>query len=118
MKNGIIVSGNGTKVYYKDDMVHNEGGPAVIYANGAGVEYWIDGKPHKEDGPAFVYSDGRLAYWIEGKFIDAYYPNSICFTSKSRKEALRRLDSKERPYCRKMYLAEINAKWPIEEIMK
>ena len=91
MKNGLIVNRNGAKVYYKDDMVHNE------------------------DGPAIVYPDGSVSYWIEGKFIDAYFKDFGCFEPKSREEALERLDSKERPYCRELYLADIDKMWPIEE---
>ena len=180
MKNGLIVTEKGTKVYYKDDMVHNEDGPAaifksgtigyyiegkrhredgpaviypngitvyyiegkkhredgpaIIYPNGT-VEYWINGKKHREDGPAVIYSSGTVEYYIEDKLhredgpaviypngvavyyinggrVDIYRPKFGCFNPKSRKDALRRLDSKDRPYARELYLADIDKRWP------
>ena len=93
MKNGIVVDKYGNKFHYKDDILHNEDGPAVIYVNGA-LEYWIEGelvdeyrpaiinsddtveyyvkgKPHSEYGPAVIRANGGVEYWIEGKFMDA-----------------------------------------------
>ena len=137
MKNGLIVDGCGTKFYYKDNMLHREDGPAVIHENGTlsyhingkrhredgpaliywtgSVEYYIEDKLHREDGPAIIGLDGTLEYWIEGKLVDEYFKNFGCFKPKSREEALERLDSKERTFTRELYLADIDAKWPIEE---
>ena len=114
MKNGLIVTEKGTKLYYKDDMVHNEDEPAVIYNNGT-VEYRIEGELHRRDGPAVIYSNGTLEYWIEGKFVDEYKPGFGCFYPKSREEALERLDRKERPSTRELYLADIDKIWPVKE---
>ena len=137
MKNGIVINKYGTKFHYKDDKLHREDGPAVIQSTGT-VEYWFEGKLHREDGPAVIYSNGAMSYYIkgklhredgpavihpdddieyhiEGKFIDAYFKDFGCFKPKSREEALERLDRKERPYSREMYLADINKMWPIEE---
>ena len=137
MKNGIVVDKYGTKFHYKDDELHKEDGPAVIYANGiveyriegkrhreegpavvhldAKEEYWIDGKKHRENAPAVIRADCVLEYWINGERVDVYRPDSFCFETNSREEALEWLDSKERPYCREMYLMEINAMWPVKE---
>ena len=117
MKNGIITNEFGTKLHYKDDKLHREDGPAVVYWNGT-VEYWVEGKLHREDGPAIIYSTGDAEYWINGEFMDTYKPGFGCFEPKSREDALERLDSKERPYARELYLADIDAKWPIEEKKK
>ena len=114
MRNYIITDRLGIKFHYKDDILHREDGPAVIHSTGT-VEYWIEGKRHREGGPAIIYADGQLEYWIDGEFIDVYYPKFGCFEPKSREEALERLDSRNRPYCREMYLADIDAKWPVEE---
>ena len=114
MKNGLVINKYGSKIYYKDDKLHREDGPAIVYSDG-GMEYYINDIRHREDGPAIIYADGRLEYWINRKFVDAYYPDFGCFEPKSREEALERLDSRNRPYCREMYLADIDAKWPVEE---
>ena len=114
MRNGIIVDRYGTKIYYKDDVFHREDGPAVIHLDGA-MSYWIDGKRHRKDGPAVIYPTGTLEYWIDGKRLDVYHTRFGCFEPNSREEALERLDSKERPYCRELYLADIDAKWPVKE---
>ena len=114
MKNGIVINRYGTKFYYKDDMFHNEDGPAIIYTNGI-LEYWINDKLHREDGPAVIYPDGEVEYWINDEFKDVYRPGFGCFNPKSREEALERLNSKDRPYCREMYLSDIDKMWPIEE---
>ena len=133
-----VIYSNGDIEYRIEGKLHREDGPAVIYANG-GVEYWIEGKLHREDepaaiyssgtveyyvegelhredGPAVIYPNGTLEYWIDGKFIDSYYADFGCFYPKSRKGALKRLNEKERPYSRELYLADINEKWPVEKI--
>ena len=137
MRNGLVSNTSVTKRYYKDVKLrgedvqeifylngdieyhingkrHREDGPAVIYADGD-IEDCIEGKRHREDGPAVIGLDGTLEYWIEGKFVDEYRPGFGCFEPKSREDALERLDSKERPFTREMYLADINKRWPIEE---
>ena len=136
MKNGLIVDRYGTEIYYKDDLFHREDGPAVIFIDGTVeyyikdklhredgpaviyptgvIEYYIEDMKHREDGPAVIYPNGSLDYYIEGKLVDEYFKDFGCFYPKSREEALERLDSKDRPFTREMYLADINKWWPIE----
>jgi len=65
MKNGPIKSENGVIRYYKDDVLHKEDGPAIIYPNE--YEEWvIDGKTSRKDGPAIIYADGYKEWVVDG----------------------------------------------------
>jgi len=48
MKNGLIVDEDGTEKYYKDNKLHREDGPAVIYKNGT-EEWWLNNVEYPED---------------------------------------------------------------------
>ena len=50
MKNGMITY-NGDKFWYKDNMLHRKNGPAVELKNGNKVWYQ-DGQRHRMNGPA------------------------------------------------------------------
>jgi hypothetical protein len=63
MKNGLIISRNGTKLYYLNDKYHREDGPALEYSDGSRY-YFANGKLHREDGPAIEYPNGNKSYWI------------------------------------------------------
>lgn len=63
MKNGKYTFDDSIR-YYKDDRLHREDGPAIIWSCGD-VEYWVDGFIHHEDGPALVYADGNERWWIQ-----------------------------------------------------
>ena len=56
-KNGrTLVSGN--YIWYKDGVIHREGGPAIEYADGS--KEWIQNDVlHRTDGPACEWSDGN-----------------------------------------------------------
>lgn len=85
---------DGSKRLYKDGVLHNTEGPAVVYTNGA-KEWWIggervqtrgsassfkvvtdengtvyssneNGKLDREDGPAIEYADGSTAWYKNG----------------------------------------------------
>lgn len=48
---------NGDVCYYRNNKLHREDGPAIIFA--AGEQRWyIDGRLHREDGPAIIYANG------------------------------------------------------------
>ncbi len=66
MKNGKRTSSDGTQMWYKDDKLHREDGPAVIYPDG--TQYWckVD-KIHREDGPAIIYPDGSQTWFVDSK---------------------------------------------------
>lgn len=58
----------GTIIWYKDDQVHREDGPAVIKTNG--IEQWYkQGKLHREDGPAIISGNqhGERRWYINGE---------------------------------------------------
>lgn len=65
VKNGWITDKNGHKFHFKDNVLHNEDGPAVIGSNGDKIWY-INGKLHRDDGPAVIYSDGDKVWYNKG----------------------------------------------------
>lgn len=52
-----------TKRFYKNGVLHNENGPAVITTNGA-KHWYINGKLHRDDGPALICPMGSK-YWYK-----------------------------------------------------
>lgn len=55
---------NGNKSWYKNNLWHRDGGPAVISPDG---ELWMkQGKPHRTDGPAKDWKDGGKEWFLEG----------------------------------------------------
>jgi len=59
----------GTLRWYSKGQWHREGGPAIIYTDGA--ESWYrHGEPHREDGPAYIKADGEKAWYLFGKKYD------------------------------------------------
>ncbi len=57
---------SGIFTYKINNIIHREGGPAIIYDDG--TKQWLqNGKRHRLNGPAIEYSDGYRTYWIEGK---------------------------------------------------
>jgi hypothetical protein len=56
---------NKVEYYDKEGQLHNDNGPAVIYANGDKV-YYKHGLIHREDGAAFEGQNGYKAFWLNG----------------------------------------------------
>jgi len=79
MKNGKYIDSDGSQYWYKDDELHREDGPAVIWPNG--TQFWyINGKYHREDGPAIIRPDGTQYWYINDKEIT----NDITIWAKER----------------------------------
>lgn len=59
---------DGSKVWYRGDKIHRDGGPAVEMADG--TRYWYrDGFIHRDAGPAVEYSpNGVVELWVNGVF--------------------------------------------------
>ena len=68
-----VVTDYGSTIYYKDDVIHREDGPAIIDFDG-GRTWMIDGLRHREDGPAVTEPDGTKEWWLHGKLIRAELP--------------------------------------------
>jgi hypothetical protein len=54
-----VVDNYGTIIYYLNDNLHREDGPALEYDNGD-KQYWVNGKLHRLDGPAIEYSSPTM----------------------------------------------------------
>lgn len=52
----------GNQYWYRNGVLHNEDGPAIIQADGR-KEWWINGVRHREDGPAVERPNGTQ-YWF------------------------------------------------------
>ena len=68
MKNGLILDqyGNGTKHWYKNDELHREDGPAIIWEDG--TKLWCqNGQRHRTDGPAIEHYSGDKHWFYEGE---------------------------------------------------
>src|ERR1039457_1987997 len=67
-KNGLIISDQGDKVYYKNGLFHRlDGLPAYEYPDGS-LFYYEEGQLHRVgDLPAEDYADGGKRYYENGK---------------------------------------------------
>ena len=111
MENGLIEYANGDKYWYLNGKLHRVDGPAIEYAGGDKIWY-LNGKRHRVDGPAVERFSGYKEWYLDDDLLDYYYPNFGCFTPKTREEALKRLNSKPRPYSYELYMADINKLFP------
>ena len=63
----IVNYSDGSKMYYKDNVLHRAGKPAIERADGT-WEYHFEGQKHRIDGPA-VYSEyDDEGYYVAGKY--------------------------------------------------
>ena len=62
----IVTDNDGARRWYKDDLLHREGGPAVEEPDGT-RRWYKDGRLHREDGPAIERADGTREWWVDGK---------------------------------------------------
>ena len=53
--------------YYKNNQLHKEDGPALIFQNGD-VEYYLNGLFHNENGPAIIYEYIKIWYYKGVKY--------------------------------------------------
>lgn len=83
MKNGHVIDKDGDHVWYKNNQLHRDGAPAVVYTGDAStVEEWYQhNELHRENGPAITYTDGATEWYarnqlhrIGGPAIHGTYP--------------------------------------------
>ena len=67
MRNGLVVSRDGDRYWYQDDLLHREDGPAIEYSNGD-KEWIVNNEFHRLEGPAIInISDGTTEWYIDGE---------------------------------------------------
>lgn len=66
--NGIkeIHYADGTKVWYKNNLLHREDGPAMEHSNGD-KEWFYEGEPHRSNAPAVERANGAKRWYHYGK---------------------------------------------------
>ena len=65
----MTINSAGNKVWRNSQgQLHNEEGPAVIFASGSKV-WCMNGKNHRENGPAVIYTNGEKYWYIGDKRI-------------------------------------------------
>lgn len=69
MKNGrfkaFVDFGKYNILYFKDDMLHRENGPAMTSHNGTKTWY-KNGKKHRVGAPASIWNNGNIEWFFEG----------------------------------------------------
>lgn len=74
----VKVSPLGTKIWYRDGVVHRDDGPAIVSYDGA--ESWYqNGLRHRRGAPAITEPDGTKEWWRHGKLISYYLPRPWCY---------------------------------------
>ena len=62
----VDMSKDGTKKWYKNDILHREDGPAVEHHDGT-KEWYHNGELHRIDGPAVEYANGNKEWHFNGE---------------------------------------------------
>ncbi len=63
----VVNYSDGTKMYYKNNVLHRVGGPAIEKADGT-WEYHFEGQKHRIDGPAISSEYDDEGFYIAGKY--------------------------------------------------
>ena len=85
----VAILPNGSRLYYKNDVLHRRDMPAYITPNGQ-EEWYLNGKLHRLDGPAKTsYQEGQYyidgnSYWDMKKFETA----KLLWIQENREEKL------------------------------
>jgi hypothetical protein len=82
MKNGLITNEYAHRMWYLNNKLHREDGPAVEYYCGD-KEWYINGVLHREDGPAIEYVDGERRWYINGTLHRLDGPAIMCGDGKT-----------------------------------
>lgn len=81
MFSGVKTNVQGTKMWFKNDMLHRVGGPAAIQTNG--WEFWRQNNMlHRLDGPAVPHRNG---YFLYGRLVNK---RQHCYCVKKIQECI------------------------------
>ncbi len=78
---------HGVITFFKDNKLHREDGPAVIYPDGTEI-WWYEGETHREDGPAVIWEGdpNNIAYYLFNKEVTKQEHDD--YRAKKRKQRL------------------------------
>ncbi len=63
---GNVEQADGTKSWWRNEMLHRTNGPAIEYANGS-KSWYLNDELHRIDGPAIENADGTKGWWLKDK---------------------------------------------------
>jgi hypothetical protein len=66
VKYEVRVYPSGNKIWYLNDMIHREDGPAVESTTNRYKKWYLNDKLHREDGPAIESRYGYKSWYLEG----------------------------------------------------
>ena len=66
IRDGLHTDYDGTRYWYRNDLLHRENGPAVEWADGS-TEWWLHGALHRTGAPAIERADGSREWWEHGR---------------------------------------------------
>jgi hypothetical protein len=70
MKNGIIINEWNEKLYFVNDLLHRDDGPAFESGSRNSKEWYQHGLLHRLDGPAIEWYFGDKVWFFHGKSIN------------------------------------------------
>lgn len=71
-----VIASDGSKFWYKENMLHRDGGPAIEYSDGS-KSWYKNGLLHREGNPAVITNDGRREWWVNGIYGRDGAPSTI-----------------------------------------
>jgi hypothetical protein len=78
MKNGRYIGQDGHEIWYKNNLLHREDGPAYIDFGAKMQSWWKDGMRHREDGPSILFLNKKFSMWLNGRIVIDDTPSGIC----------------------------------------
>lgn len=66
--NGLTITDSGMRIWWRDDRIHRDSGPALITPDGSQF-YYSHGNIHRDSGPAVIRADGVKFYYFHGTLL-------------------------------------------------
>jgi hypothetical protein len=87
-----IERANGDRLWYINGSLHREDGPSIEYADGT-RQWFRNGQKHREDGPAVEFSSGHKEWWEHDKLIPAFAAEDTARAENKRRDIASMADS-------------------------
>jgi hypothetical protein len=70
MPDGLEVNVRGDQRWFKNNRLHREDGPAVVFVKSGYWAWYFEGWRHRLDGSAVRLENGREQWWVNGEALD------------------------------------------------